>query len=83
MRLLHHRQQERQQKAGIVRLIGLELRIDMRYQGGMVEEVQMIPLDIEIDGMANAVNTVYFGPLTLHTSHGDVNIPQVPLPARF
>ena len=64
---------------GKIRLIGLELRI--RDPFGALEEVQMIPLEIELPNTANAAMSWEFGNCTLHTSVGDVNIPAVRIPA--
>lgn len=64
---------------GRTRLIGLEVRL--RDPFGCQEEVKMIPLDIEIRGTSNATLQFEFGPCTLHTSVGDVNIPAVRIPA--
>lgn len=69
--------QERQADGGIVRLIGLELR--MRDPMGQQEEVQMIPLNIEVPNAGNAAYQWQFGPHTLHTSVGDINIQAVQL----
>lgn len=66
-------------QGGHIRLIGLELRLRNPY--GTQEEVQMIPLDIELPGTSNAAMTWQFGPMTLHTTVGDVNIPPVNIPA--
>jgi hypothetical protein len=60
---------------GLVRLIGLELRL--RDPFGMQEEIQMIPLAIELPHTSNAACIWEFGPCTLHTSVGDINIPPV------
>lgn len=62
---------------GKVRLIGLELRI--RDPFGSQEEIQMVPLEIELPNTCNASMMWEFGPCTLHTSVGDVNIPAVRL----
>lgn len=83
MRALHHRQEERQANHGMTRLIGLELRADFRYQGGIIEELMMIPLDIELIHTANAACPIIFGQHTLHTSHGDLTIPSIEIPARW
>jgi hypothetical protein len=67
------------QDGGRTRLIGLEIRL--RNAFGAQEEVQMIPLDIELPNTCNAALTWQFGPCTLHTSTGDVNVPAVSIPA--
>lgn len=64
--------------SGLLRLIGLELRLADPF--GMTEEVELIPLNWEIRACANATRQWRFGNHTLHTSVGDVNIPPVTLP---
>lgn len=66
------------ENSGKIRLIGLELRLTS--PDGYREEIQMIALDIELIGCNNAAYTWEFGPNTLHTSVGDIAIPQVRLP---
>ena len=76
--LMMREQTERQVDGGKTRLIGLELR--MRDPFGSQEEIQMVPLNIELVRTGNAGMMWEFGPLTLHTTAGDVNIPAVRIP---
>lgn len=69
---------ERMAHGGMVRLIGLELRI--RDPFGCQEEIQMVPLNIELPRTSNASLPWEFGPMTLHTSVGDVTIMAVKIP---
>lgn len=70
---------ERMQHGCMNRLIGLELR--MRDPFGCQEEIMMVPLNIEIMNTGNASMLWEFGPNTLHTSAGDINIPSVQIRA--
>lgn len=77
--LLGRTREERYEEGSITRLIGLELRIQDPM--GCTEELMMIPLNIEIPKTGQMGYQWSFGPHTLHTSAGDVNLGQVGIPS--
>lgn len=71
----HRQRTGRPVEAVPLRLIGLELRIRDSYTPSGTEELQMVPLDVEIPAELRMPYSSgrFLMPCTLHTSEGDIN----------